>query len=343
MRKICLLLCLLLVAFDTYSQQYPPEWVKYTYGDYLYDIQTDFNSKDLSETDFKNYLLNIARANIAKQIQVQVQDKASLNKQSVNGQTSIEYSAKTRFSTNVNLRLVETRTIYDKPSKLGYAIACINRHDAFNFYKNEITLLYNKIGKSMTMAENYIASGFKIKARNELEAALKFFASVDDALMWMSIFGASQTDLTEMQHLFNTSEQKIKQKIADLKHGVVIYMVCDANIFGKKYTTLQNELKGILSTDGCSFTETPQNADWVIKIKCSCREYSNVNIGTSKSYFSYVDAAITIDKTISSQRIYENGVSVKGGHSFGYYEAAKTGYKELKLKLGETIKKIIEQ
>lgn len=343
MKRIGAVLILLVAFLSVKAQECPPEWVRYTYGGYFYDIQSDSNNRNLPETDFKNYLLNIARTNLAKQIQVSVRDVAELNKVSVDGHTAISYASSSTFSTDVDMKLVETKTLYNPASREGYAIAYIDRDAARNYYKNELTLVYNKINNSVALADNFVSAGFKSKAQTELETSLNHFESIDEPLFWMNIFGASQSELSEWQHRFNVAEQDIKRKLADLKHGTVIYLSCDADIFGKPYSTLQNELKGILAADGCSFTDNPSDADWAITITCAAREYSNVKIGNSNSYFSYVNAQIVIDKVITSQRIYEDEVSVKGGHTFGYPEAAKAGYKEIKQQIGEIIKEIIEQ
>lgn len=342
MKQILIILSLLWITLGISAQQYPPEWVKFTYGEYLYDIQSDSNDRNQSETDFKNYLLNIARTNLAKQIQIRVKDIAELNKTSVNGKTNITYSAKTSFATDVNMKLVETKSVYYHINKMGYAIAYINREKACNYYKNELTLVYNKINNSITLTENYISAGFKDKAKKELEASLRHFSSVDEPLLMMSVFGASQQELTDWQERINMAEQKIKRMIADMKHGTVICLNCNADIFGKSYPKLQNELKGILASRGCSFTNNPDDADWVITVTCSAREYSNVNAGKASSYFSYVDAAIVIDKVVTSQRIFEDEISVKGGHTFGYEEAAKDAYKEIKQKLGNIIQENVK-
>lgn len=324
------------------AQQYPPEWTKYALGGYMYDIQSDSNEKNLSETDFKNYLLNIARANLAKQIQVRVQDVAKLDKQSVNGQTNITYSANTIFSTDVNLKLVETKTAYDLNAKVGYAIAYINSNAARNYYQNELMLLCNKIENFIVLAESFEEAGFKSKAKSELTSSLQLFALIDEHLFWMNIFGTSQQNIAEWIERFNTKEQIVKRMLADLKHATTIYLTCSADVFGKSYPTLQNEIKGLLATDGCNFTNNLLDADWSIKITCSSREHSMVNMGNTKSYFSYVNAHIIIEKVTTSQRIYEDEVFIKGSHTFGYSEAARVGYKEISQVIGEIIKGNIE-
>lgn len=317
--------------------------MKYTYGGYMYDIQSGRNDKNLSEADFKNYLSNIARTNLAKQIKISVQDVAQLNKVSADGRTEINYASSTTFSTDVDMKLVETKTLYNQISREGYAIAYIDRYAARNYYNNELTLVYNKIDNSVTLADNFISAGFKSKAKAELESSLEHFGSVDGPLFWMNIFGTSQSELSDWQQRFNTMEQNIKRQLADLKHGTVIYLSCNADIFGKPYPTLQNELKGILAAEGCSFTENPDEADWVVEVTCDSREYNNIVTATVRNYFSYVDSRVTIYKKLTSQMIYEDGISVKGGHTLGYNEAARAAYREIKQQLGNIIKENIEQ
>ena len=324
------------------AQQYPPEWSKYTSGEYMYDIQSDSNNKDLSETDFKNYLLNIARTNLAKQSQVLVQNVARLDKQSVNGKTAITYSTSTNFSTDVNLRLVETKTTYDPQSKVCNVIAYIDRDAVRNYYQNELLLINNKIENSIILAESFLEGGFKSKAISELTSSLQQFTLINEPLLWMNIFGTSQQNITEWTKCFGTKEQTVKRMLADLKHATMIYLSCSADVFGEPYPTLQNKLKGLLASDGCNFTNNPANADWSITITCSSKEYSVVNMGNTKFYFSYVYAHVVIDKVITSQRIYEDEVSVKGAHTFNYSEAARAGYKEMSHKMGNIIKENIE-
>lgn len=337
MKRVYIIICSLWICLNTNAQQYPPEWSKYTLGGYIYDIQNDYNEKNLSETDFNNYLLNIARTNLAKQIQVQVQDVARLEKKSLDGRTTVTYIDNTDFSTNVNLRLVETRTSYDSHSKVGHAIVYINRDDGRIYYQNELMLILNKIENSVVLAKNFVEAGFKAKAKAELESSLQQFGLVDEPLLWMNIFGASQQNITEWSERISAAEQIVKQMLTELRHATTIYLSCSADVFGKPFSTLQNKLKGMLADCGCNFADNATDADWSITITCHAREYSTVNIGSSKSFFSYIDAHIIIDKMIASQRIYENEISVKGAHTFGYSEAAREGYKDIGQKIGEII------
>ncbi len=343
MKNFAFFLMTMLTFLSVYAQECPPEWVRYTYGGYFYDIQSDNNNRHLSEADFKNYLLNIARASLAKQIKMSVHDSAEMNKTAMDGRTSISYSSNTKFSTDLDMKIVETKSLYSPSTGKGYAIAYIDRDAAKKYYTNELTLVKNKIANSIELANSYIEAGFKKKAELELDKSLSLFNSADETLFWLNIFGAGNHEINEWQRNFNLAEQDVKRRLAELKHATVICLSCNADLFGKPYPALQNEVKGLLATDGCSFVNLPNKADWSIKITCTAEQHNVVKVGNVNSYIAYVNAHIVIEKAASSQRVYEDEVSVKGGHNLGYEQAAKKACNEIKVKLGNTIKEIISQ
>ena len=58
MKRVSFIVCLCSLALYSIAQQYPTEWEKYTDKKYMYDIQSDINTLDKSETDFKYYFWN---------------------------------------------------------------------------------------------------------------------------------------------------------------------------------------------------------------------------------------------------------------------------------------------
>ncbi len=333
MKKGLLFSLLICFSFGTFAQQYPSEWVKYTSDGYLTDIQNGRNDTNIPDTEFKNNLLDAARANLAKFIRMRVEEVAALEKHSVDGRTSIVYSSETRFSTDVDLKLVETKMSYDPQTGDYYAMAYIDKEAARTYYKNVLMMAANKADHSIELARSLISSGFKAKARQELEKSSVHFASMDEPLFWMNIFGTPQEELDTWQRQFSRQEQTVKRMLSDLQYGIRIYLSCQADLFGVSYPTLQNELKGLLSSDSCSFTDDKESADWIIAVTCHSREHAHVVIGGVDTWISYVDAVVTIDKSITSQRIVEDEISIKGGHTHDYREAARAAYKELKKQL----------
>lgn len=338
MKTVLLCGLLLVLFFGARGQTAPPEWIKYTSGGYLADIQSDRNDRNLSETEFKNYLLDIARTNLARQIRTHIQEVAQMDKNSIDGRTSIVYSSATRFSTDVDLKLVETKTSHDPQTGIYHAIAYIDKEAARNYYKNAMTIASGRIDNSVELARSLIAAGFKTKARQELEKATDSFASVDESLFWMNIFGTPESELDAWQSRFSRQEQLVKRMLSELAYGTRIYLACQADLFGVPYPTLQNELKGALASENCSFTEDKASADWIITVNCYSREHTHVVVGATHTWFAYVDAVVTIDKAATSRRIFEDEFSVKGGHTHNYREAARSAYKEVKTRISDVLK-----
>ena len=325
------------------AQRYPDEWTAYTGNGYMYDIQSDNNTRNLSETDFKSYLRDAALTNIARQVRINVQDSARMDKIAVDGRTSVRYASQTSFSTDVELRLVKTKTQYDPATKEGHAIAYINREIARDYYLSEMALILNKADNALTVAQNYIGSGFKAKAEEELKQALSTLGESERPLFWLGIFGLSHEKSSRLLERRDGLEQSIKKIIADLYNSISICLVCRSDIFGAGYIAIEDELKGRLAGHRHSFTDDPASADWVIRIDVSAREYNTMTVNGQKLYFAYADAKISIDKTLHARRIYEGAVSVKGGHVLGYAEAARTACKNLSDKLESIISENIRQ
>lgn len=337
MKRVVFVLLLCSMFFMVIGQEVPPEWVKYTYGGYFYDIQHDKNVRHLSETAFKQYLLDVARANLAKTVQTRVTEEAIMHKQAVDGQTHVVYSATSRFSTDVDLRFVETAFTYNSQTQEGKALAFINKSTACQYYRNEALMALGKIENAIEVAENYVRNGFPARARAELEGVAVDMEKTDITFFWLSFFGLPKQEMEDLLAQRNRLERQVKQKVSEMIHANRIYLSCAADLYGQPYYKLQNEIKGRLSETGCSWVSDAAQADWVIRVEASARNYNASQIGNITTYFSYVDAQITIDKTVTGQRIFSDEITVKGGHTLNFTEAARAAYKEVSQKIGKVI------
>lgn len=339
---------LLFVVFLTiglpilYGQNYPSEWKQYTTSGYISDIQHDKNLNGRTETDFKNYLTNIARTNVAKQIQIRISDCASLNKVSINGRSSTSYSSSTQFSTDLNIKLVEIKSYYNSFTKEGYAIAYINKAKAASAYVKEIRIIFSRISNAMAVADTYVSSGFKTKARTELEKAGYEFAKLEEPFFWLAIFDCPENELNVLLSERTALQQALTRKSAELQHGINIYIQCTADMFGVSYPQLSGDVKETLSSIGCNFCSGSIGADWIVTIRSAAEEYNHVNIGGSSAYFSYVHANLSITKTATGQKIYEGEISEKGSHTHNYNQAARDGYKKIAKQISEILLKNIK-
>lgn len=333
MKKFLAIVLLLLAGCFAKAQNYPSEWVKYTSDGYFHDIES---------AQYKQDALDLARTNLAKQIQVKVQEQSQIDKQAINGKTNVQYYSQKSFSTEVDMDLAQTLSYYNDNIGKYYVIAYINKEEACNYYENQVKMLISNIGSHMAIADNYINTGFKSKAKEELQKTQPLFDEAGKPFFWLNVFGLDNYKIQQYLNKINGNEQTLKSKLAELEYGTTYCVVCNADNLGKNYPKLQNEIKGELSASGCNFVDDPSQADYVIYIDASSREYNQVSNPGGNAYFSYVDASISIDKTATGQRIFEDEISVKGSHTLNYNEAGRDGYKKISKEISKMLKENIK-
>lgn len=311
------------------AQNYPSEWTKFTSGGYFHDIES---------ADDKQMALDQARTNLAKQIQVRVQEVSEMDKNVVNGRSSITYSSQKSLSTDLEMTLTESKSYYNESLGKHFVIVYINKSEACTYYENELNSLIGKMDNALGIADNYVAGGFKAKAKAELERALQLIDETGKPFFWLNVFGMAEGRQQLLQSQVLDKERVLKQKLAELAYSTTYCVVCEADLFGQRYVKLANEVKGALSAQGCNFVDDATQADFVIRIQASAREYNTYK----GAYFVYVDAQVTIDKTASNQRIFEDEVSIKGSHTLGYKEAARDGYAQASKQITKLLKDNIQ-
>lgn len=342
MRFILLFLFIIGKCFLVSAQKILPEWIKYTSSEYIYDFQSDINNGQ-SKNEFLNNLTNNTRVNLAKQLQVNIKDVSSLNKETDNGHSSIKYSSSTIFHTDIDLQLVNTKTFYDINTKKGYVISYINKNDARNFCKNEIIKTINNTNSDLSLIDTLIKKDSKFKAKEEIDKILNKIEECDKLLIKLNLFGVNKDEYIGL----SSDLGKIKKEIKDLKTGVdygtILCIICNAEIFGEDNLMFNEELKGLLADPMISFTNDINKADWIIRINANTRKFNFQRINSQSFYFTMVDSKISIYKSNTSQLIYENKVSTKGGHTINYNEAAIIAYSKLNKQLSNIIIKHIKQ
>lgn len=316
------------------AQNYPLEWSVYMSDAYFHAIESGMNENKLPEEKFRNDLLDIARANLAKQIEVKVKEVSQMSKEVVNGNANIYYTSQRNLSTSVDLKFAKSKSNIDIVTGKQYVIVYINKEEACKYYENDVVMLLGQINNSITIADNYTKTGFKSKAQAELQSALSLFSNFDETFFWLNVYGMPDYRLQQYREQMYQKEQLIKSKLGELEYGTSYCVVCTADNFGKSYTKLKNEIKGDLSNSGCNFTDDPAMADYIIYIDASAREYNTIN----GAYFTYVDAVVAIDKQATGQRIFEDEISVKGSHTFNYEEAGRDGYKKIRKDISNVLK-----
>lgn len=286
-------------------------------------MQSEKKNSYTSESEQTNKLLDIARANIAKQIQIKIEDNAS--------------SARVHSVPEVDVTMMETKSHFNSKSNKIFVIAFINKTEAHRFYKRQADVIFNNVEKHITITETYVETGFMSKAKEEIKKAEAEFKKLEQPIFFLTVFDCPDYELHEILQRYSGLEQTVKRKISEMEYGTSIYVECVADMFGQSYFNLQKELKAKLSENGCNFVDDKASADWAITIKASSRQYNTMDFGSSVNYFSYVDAEIAVEKVVTNQRIYEDMLTEKDGHTHNFTEAARDAYKKITPKIIELV------
>lgn len=329
MKKSFGVVLLLLMGVVSLAQKYPSEWRQFTSDGYFHDIESGTS---------KQSALDLARTNLAHQIQIKVKEVSQMDKQAINGRSNIIYRSSKTFSTDLDMSLTETKTHYNEAQGKYYVLAYIDKAASATYYENEVKMLISKADNSLTIADNYVSNGFKHKAKDELQKVSQLIDNAGRPFFWLNVFGLNEYRIQSLLKQIQTREQAVKQKISELEYGTTYCVVCEADLFGKRYVKLENEVKGELAASGCNFVDAPTTAEIIIRIQASARKYNEFQ----GAYFTYIDAAVTIDKTATGQRIFEDELSTKGAHTQGYNEAARDGYKQIKKDIVKLLKENIK-
>lgn len=317
---------------------YPEEWAYYTSSACVFDVQTGQNDENMNETSFRNYLVDLARTNLAKSVKMSISDRAELAKQALDGQTSVAYASSTIFSTDVELSLLKTASLYEKSTKTGYAIAYIEKQAALDFYRNAALMAFDELEVCLRAAEDYIGEGLVRKAEERLSAADGILAKVRSDLFMTNFFGADKSELSDLSDKANEYARSIAAIEAKNVRGTLICLECrpdgDADEFEKR-------LKGFVSMAGCSFTDSPEMADWTVSVDLKSDEYNVSEIGGMKVYAVYANAVLTVNKTKGAQMTIEDIVSQKGVHTMGYEEAVRDAFDKLAEKVADRLNLIL--
>lgn len=333
---------LFLVFFPLCVFAQAPDWLnadyrslKYSADKYFtgYSIRAIQTGEDLSQALEK--VKDAARVEAVQSISVHVENVTRDERfsKSVEDLRSFDeiivetFSTQTQLTTDLEIANLHIETYRNSDEVIGFAY--VKRSDVIRQFDKSITSKLSKLEIQMDNIDEMVTNGQKIEARTKLEPLYSAFADIEaDQKVLLAI--DEDADLESIQMLeLKALIQRYNKTMAQLKNGLTIFIDCQADLFGEDYPTLVNELKGELSKIGCSFLDTSEGADWVITISTTAREYNTQNWGQVTSYFTFVDASISIQKIATNQMVYEDMVSVKGSHTLSYKEAVRAAYKDL--------------
>ena len=356
MRKLFILL-LLLISLTTFSQL-PPAWcdhdlrrLDYPDSEYFTGYAEGAPTGSERQEVATQRLKDAARVEALSTIRVHVKNNTTNNALSQTlrsnegtfRQSIREFTSSTTTSVDLKIPGLQVEAWRDPQIGSIYAFAYVKKSTLIRQLEKQITIALTKVEMSLDQVDQLIATGQKLQARSAAEKALPLFAEVDEAQKLLVAVDSDANEETLMLSETRTLQQRLMAMVAQLKNALTICIKVHATAFDSPYPALQEQLKGALSQLGCSFVIDPSTADWVIDISATAREYNKVATGNINTYFAYVDATISITKTATGQRVYENMFTEKGGHTHNYQQAVRDAYKYLTPKICQVVREQVKQ
>ena len=352
------LLIFLLSALSLTAVAQQPNWYSdsdrdfnYPRGQYFVGFAEGQRQSGESVEAAMSRMKNAARVEAMSTIRVHVQNTTvnqalSQTLRTMEGtfrQSAREFSSAT--TTNVDMEIPGLQVEawrYPQTGEIA-AFAYVKKATLIRQLEKKITVGLTKIETSLDQIDQLISTGQKLQARELAQKTLPQFYEIDETQKILAAVDENADEETLQLQETRALQHRLTGVIADLKNGINIYLICNAYMFGQTYNALKGEIQGALSPMGCTFVRSGSEADWVITIAATAREYNKSDFGGVSSYFAYVDAKISIEKGATGQRVYEDAISEKGGHTHNYEQAARTAYKDISPKISKIIKEQIQQ
>ena len=285
---------------------YPSEWNIYQGSAYISSFQHEKNDRGISETAFKNALVEAAKREVASRM-------------------GISGDANT---------LVEVLSTYRQNTRDGFAVAYVEKAAACDYYTRKLDVLINTIEGGISRANNLSVANNNDRAAQELRALLPSFSDMDTKISKLTAYGCSASPASYTSRR-NQLEQQVNAQINELETAVsTIFVEVTADLFGDEYMQLEQAISTRLSAKDYMLADSPDEATYKVVIKAKARQHPAQN---QYSYFAYVDANVSIRNTKTNKLLYSGSVTQKGGSTFNYEDAARDAYKKIDEQVANTI------
>ena len=291
-----------------------------------------------------------AQAEAVQNITTSVEYTASSLVQSDQHSGTMGFSEMTRelFSTSTTIHSslqdipnLSVESWHNPKTNEVFAFAWVKKTDLVRTLKKQIITHITRAEMAVEEAEGLLAESEKGAARKTVAKAIELLEHVEQQQKVV----LSVDNSTELEDIAFTESNALKQRATalqqQLKNAVTVYVGGDVTIFDTNYSTFVNEIKQQISDIGCTFTTNEAEADWVIQLQGTTREYNTLQTGTYTAYFVLAEVVLQIVKGNTQSIIYEGSFSEKGSHTLNRDEAGYAAYAEVYQQITAKIKEII--
>ena len=291
-----------------------------------------------------------AQAEAVQNITTSVEYTASSLVQSDQHSGTMGFSEMTRelFSTSTTIHSslqdipnLSVESWHNPKTNEVFAFAWVKKTDLVRTLKKQIISHITRAEMAVENAEGLLAEGEKGAARKSITKAIEYLQQVEEQQKVVQSVDSN----TEMEDIAFAESNALKQRATalyqQLKNGVSVYIGGEITIFDKSYPTFINQIKQQISGMGCTFTTNEAEADWVIRLQGTTREYNTLQTGAYTAYFVMSEVILQIVKGNTQSVIYEGSFSEKGSHTLNREEAGCAAYAEVYQQVADKIKEII--
>ena len=356
MKRLSILLWLIL-SYMLCAQTPKPDWcdvesrrIAYPENSFFTGFAIDHRQSGESIGDALARVENSARADAATHIEVKVVSNTlaqveSLQQEGRNGldeSISSYFSQQNISSTSIQIANLQVITWHSSDNNEVAALAYVKKRDFARYHDRQIESLIGKMESAMENISNQELQGQKIKAVKTAEDALLLCKDVEYSQRMVVLADPEATPDDLQMPRYTAAVKMLANSITRLKHATAYFIDCKATIDGKNYLAFDKEIRGMLAEKGCHFTNTRENADWIIEIDASV---TNTSHREGMPHFSYVDGSIMMTNVATNQKILEDRLSslkegnndgIKGG-DFSAEKAAHIAYHNAAIIIAESI------
>lgn len=217
---------------------------------------------------------------------------------------------------------IHTESYYDEGRKWGYAFAYVSKTELATYYRAQIALQLRQLENALTLSATLVNNGEKSKARKVCEEALQPLAQIEFAQDLLTAVCPGDTTGMQLSKLFRLKNELL-QTLISLEQSIYIYLQCTETNFGKTVRILGPTLKDTLAHNQCSFTDNPEEADYIITITASTREHDgSVAFNDGSIKYSLADVEVEVYSNLKRKMVYNNNFSQKNRFNGASYESA---------------------
>jgi hypothetical protein len=346
---ILILLACSLLPCAVIAQGSAPDWMDTDMRNALYPAEnyyTGFAQLSVTTNEGQDRALNRAKqdalSELSERVRVMVDSRQTSVDVSIGG-SDIEEQIRSQFVSDIKTTSQtevvggNLKTYYDKAKNEIYAFAFVSKAELASYYRKQISLYLNKVDGALQTAGELTEKGYKMRARKQCESVVDAFANVAYAQDLLTAIDEKADDNSLQQSRSERLRNTLIRTLTDLENSIYVYVASTEIVEGEEVVYIAGKLPALLTENdcGCSFTESEEDADYVIKVNAYLARCIDA---ASEMVFCYVDATVSLYNVRTQKTLKPKIGETKGGWTGkNYTKAREEAFYGLSKKIAEKI------